>query len=293
MKFLLDEKIQKVQKFYDEDVLNYVEMYKSDYDGYPANAIRLEMITKRLLENNAKNVIDVGCGTGITMLRLLKEGMKCKGFDFSKEMRKYSQDLLEKEGYDRDLIKSGDIQEKELIFNEKFDSAIALGVFPNVLDDTKCLLNMKQYLNKNGKVYIVFRNDLFSTFTLNKYSIEFFLEKVINFKSIPPQDSEKVRQFYHDVLKEDKKIIREEGKIHDSEILAKFANPLTIEEDLFKPCGFKVDNLLWYHFHGLPPIFEEKNPDLFKKMSLELEDPYSWKGYLMASAFVVEATKID
>jgi len=75
--------------------------------------------------------------------------------------------------------------------------------------------------------------------------------------------------------------------------LAKFSNPLSIKENLFEPSGFSVDNIHFYHYHALPPIFEEKYPEQFKELSLKLEKPNSWKGYLMASTYMVEATMVN
>jgi hypothetical protein len=68
---------------------------------------------------------------------------------------------------------------------------------------------------------------------------------------------------------------------------------LTIEDEIFKPNGFSVNKIHFYHYHALPPIFENKYPGLFQELSLRLEKPNDWKGYLMASAYVVEAIKND
>ena len=84
---------------------------------------------------------------------------------------------------------------------------------------------------------------------------------------------------------------RKDGRISYNEILARFRNPLTIEEDLFKPLKMKVDRIHFYHFHALPPIFEKKYPEIFRKFSKKMEKSDSWKGYFLSSAFVVEASK--
>jgi 2-polyprenyl-3-methyl-5-hydroxy-6-metoxy-1,4-benzoquinol methylase len=48
--------------------------------------IRLNIVLKRLRENKIKSILDVGCGSCSPMRKLLKEGFKVTGFDFSKEM---------------------------------------------------------------------------------------------------------------------------------------------------------------------------------------------------------------
>jgi len=282
-----------VSKYYDQEASDYIHMYEQGYLEYPANAIRHEIVTKKLLENNVKHVLDAGCGTCGPLIRFLKEGMKCKGFDFSTEMVNSGKKELQKDGFDPNLISVADLENEASLPNEKFDAAVALGVFPHIPNEKKALLNMKNILNDNGKVYIEFRNDLFSVFTLNKYSVDFFLNRVIDLQSLSDNLKEEAVKFYSDLLKADKNIDKKEGKIHYTEILAKFKNPLTITKELFEPCGFVVNDILFYHYHVLPPAFQNKNPKLFRELSLKLEDPHDWKGYLMASAFVIEATPVN
>jgi len=282
-----------VEKYYDQEALDYIHMYEEGYLDYPANAVRLEMVTKKLLENNVKSVLDAGCGTCGPMIRFLKDGMKSKGFDFSSEMVNSGKKELEKAGYDQNLIFVADLEKEENFPKEKFDAVVALGVFPHIPNEKKALLNMKNRLNENGKVYIEFRNDLFSTFTLNKYSVDFFLNRVINMSSLPENLKDEVVDFYSNLLNADKTVIKKEGKIHYTEILAKFKNPLTITKELFESCGFDVNDILFYHYHVLPPVFQGKNPKLFRELSLKMEDPHDWRGYFMASAFVIEAMPVN
>jgi len=281
-----------VERYYDQEASDYVHMYEKDYLSYPANVIRLEIVTKRLLENKVKSVLDVGCGTCGPMIRILKEGLQCIGFDLSRKMVKKGKQELKKAGYDPNLISVVDIESGKNLPKQKFDSVVALGVFPHIVNEKKALQNIAKLLNKKDKVYIEFRNDLFASYTLNKYSIDFFLNMVIDLKSLPNSLQNDVVKFYNKMLGADKNMVRKKGKIHYTDILAKFKNPLTISKELFQPCGFEVNDILFYHYHALPPIFEKKDPRLFKKLSLKIENPHDWRGYLMASAFVVEATKI-
>ena len=127
---------------------------------------------------------------------------------------------------------------------------------------------------------------------MNKYSLDFFLNRAIDISSLPNNASEEITQFYQERLKVDV-IPRKDGdKLFYTEIFAKFHNPLSIEEEIFKPNGFSIVNIHFYHYHSLPPIFKDKYPDLFRETSLKMEKPNDWRGYLMASAFVVEAKKI-
>lgn len=284
---------EKVKDYYDQEAKDYIKMYQEGYGEYPANLIRIKFIIERLKKNNVKTILDAGCGSCGPMIKLLKEGFDVKGFDFSKEMVKQGKKELEKSGYDPGLVFFADLEDEQNLPNETFDAIIALGVFPHILDEKKALSNMRKLLNPNGLVFIEFRNDLFAAYTLNKYSLDFFLNRVVDMNSLPKDVQDEVIDFYSERLKVDKPIKKEDGKIAYTDILAKFHNPLSIEDELFKPCGFLVVGIHFYHYHALPPVFENKYPKLFRELSLKLEKPNDWKGYLMASAYVIEAKKTD
>ena len=88
-----------VKKYYDQEAEDYIHMYKEGYLKYPANAIRLEIITKRFLDRKIKTVLDVGCGTCGPLIRFLKEGLDGKGCDFSEEMVRVGREQLEENGF--------------------------------------------------------------------------------------------------------------------------------------------------------------------------------------------------
>jgi len=282
---------KRARKYYDQEAKNYINMYKTGYEEYPANLIRLNFTIKLLKQRTFKNILDVGCGSAGPMIRLLREGFLVKGCDFSNAMVKEAKKELTKAGFSDDLIFHADI-EKKLPITDKFDAIIAYGVFPHLVNEKKALLNMKKLLNDKGELFIEFRNDLFSTFSLNKYSFDFFLNRLIDTKPLPQNIFKNIVKFYSEQLKIEKPKISKSRKILFTDILAKFHNPLTIN-NLFESNGLRIKNLHFYHYHALPPIFEKKYPAIFRKLSLALENTNDKKGYLMASAFVVEASKND
>lgn len=284
---------EKAKDYYDQEAEDYIRQYQEGYDDYPANLIRIKFIIERLKKNNVKTILDAGCGTCGPVIKFLKEGFDVKGFDFSKEMVEQGRKELKEAGYSPELISFADLEDEQNIPDEKFDAIIALGVFPHILDEKKALSNMRKLLNPNGLVFIEFRNDLFAAYTLNKYSLDFFLNRVIDLNSLNQDVRDEVINFYSERLKVDKPIKKEDGKIAYTDILAKFRNPLNIESELFCPCDFSVVDIHFYHYHVLPPIFEKKDQKLFRELSLKLEKPNDWKGYLMASAYVIEAKKTD
>lgn len=284
---------EKSKDYYDQEAEDYIKQYREGYDKYPANLVRIKLIIERLKKNNVKTILDAGCGTCGPMIKLLKEGFDVKGFDFSKRMVKQGKKELEEAGYNPELISFADLEDEQNIPDGKFDAILALGVFPHILNEKKTLSNMRKLLNPNGLVFIEFRNELFAAYTLNKYSLDFILNQVIDLNSLAQDVQDEVINFYSERLKVDKPIKKEDGKISYTDILAKFRNPLSIRDELFSPCDFSVADIHFYHYHALPPIFENKDPKLFRELSLKLEKPNDWKGYLMASAYVIEAKKTD
>jgi 2-polyprenyl-3-methyl-5-hydroxy-6-metoxy-1,4-benzoquinol methylase len=281
----------KAKDYYDQEAGNYIKQYQEGYDQYPANLIRIKFIIERLKKNGIKTILDAGCGTCGPMIKLLKEGFDVKGFDFSKDMVGQGKKELEKAGYDPELIHVADLEGGSGLSNGKFDAMLALGVFPHIVDEKKALSNMGNMLNPNGLVFIEFRNDLFSAYTLNKYSLDFFLNRVIDLNSFPREVHDEVIDFYSERLQVDKPIKEKSGKLRYEDILAKFRNPLSIGKELFEPCNLPIIDIHFYHYHALPPIFENKYPKLFREISLKMEKPNDWRGYLMASAYVIEAKK--
>ena len=284
---------QKVLAYYDQEAADYIKQYQKVYDKYPANLIRIKFIIERMKKNKVKTILDAGCGTCGPMIKLLKSGFKVKGFDFSKQMVEEGRKELKKSGYDPELIWVADLENQKGLPKEKFDAVIALGVFPHILDEKKALLNMKKMLKPGGLLFVEFRNDLFAAYTLNKYSLVFFLNRVIDLKTFPKRIRDEIINFYAERFQIDAPKKRKDGKISYTEILAKFRNPLNLGKELFVPCDFSVVDFHFYHYHALPPVFETKYPKEFRELSLQLEKINDWKGYLMASAYVVEARKIN
>ena len=53
---------------------------------------------------------------------------------------------LRNEGFDPSLISQADVEDDSSLPQEKFDSILALGVFPHLVDENKALQNLKKRL---------------------------------------------------------------------------------------------------------------------------------------------------
>lgn len=277
--------IQEKQKNDSKNFFNeHATMYRDLYDDPEKNPYSHgnKVIENRVKQLDIKSILDAGCGAGIPMIRYLKQGYQVKGVDFAEKQLDVCKEDLKKNNFDPKLVNLVDLENCKTISNEKFDCIISVGVFPHVIDSKNVLSNLQKILNPKGKVFIQFRNSLLSLFSLNQYSYSFYLENLLD-ESLPPDLRIEAEEFF-------KEKCAVEAYNYEFDILSKFDNPLTIENEIFKPLGLEVDKIHFFHYHILPPVFDKKYPDQFKKLSNAIENPNDWRGYFLASSFIIEAT---
>lgn len=292
-----------VANHYDASAANYHIQYErnslTDLSvNYPANYFRMQLLINSFVENDLKKVIEVGVGEGTPLANLLKSGIDVSGFDIGHEMVKKAKQNIKKYGGNEDQIVWGDIQDPstyvDLLRNGKFDGLIAMGVMPHVRQDEAVLKNMRVMVRPGGRVFVEFRNSLFSLFTFNRNTHDFIVNELLD--DVAPEVRSVVSDYLKNRLemeKPTKRLVHEDDSnvIGYDAILSKFHNPFEITA-LFEKCGFDDINLLWYHYHPAMPILEEENRELFRNEALKLEHNSSnWKGLFLCSAFVVEARR--
>lgn len=307
----MDNKKDLVQQHYDASAENYHLQYErnliSDVSrDYPANYFRLHLLLKSFLKNNVKRVIEVGVGEGTPLITLSKAGIDVSGFDISQAMVAKSKENFKKNKLDENKILWGDIQDpitySPLLKNGQFDALLAMGVTPHVRNDEFVIQNMRDMVKPGGRVFIEFRNKLFSLFTFNRYTYEFIMDDLL--RGVSPKLKKIIEVDLKKRLEMDKPTARLHGESahltdeiendnapgYDA-ILSKFHNPFEVL-DLFKTCGFIDSKLLWYHYHPAMPFLNDMDKELFRDEALKLEhDTSGWKGLFLCSAFVVEAVK--
>jgi len=298
-----------VAKYYDASAENYHLQYErnliSDISrDYPANYFRLHQLINSFAQNNVRKVIEVGVGEGTPLVTLSKAGMDVSGFDISHKMVEKARTNFAENGLSPENIIFGDIQDpitySPLLKAGQFDALLAMGVLPHVRNEEFVLKNMKNLVKPNGRVFIEFRNKLFSLFTFNRYTYEFIMEDLL--EGVSPQLKSIVSKNLRDRLQMNLPTPRKTGEsanLIDSSadgevlgydaILSKFHNPFEMV-DLFEKIGFKESKLHWYHYHPAMPNLSKENPHLFRDEALKLEHNNSnWKGMFLCSAFVIEA----
>ena len=156
--------------------------------------------------------------------------------------------------------------------NSNEDGLLAMGVMPHVENDVFVLNNMRNLVKPGGRVFIEFRNSMFSLFTFNRHTHDFIMDELLS------DASPKMKEIVSEDLKKRLEMDKPTQRIVDDEtggagfdgILSKFHNPFDVQT-LFYENGFEDLNLLWYHYHPAPPYLEEKDKQLFREEAVKME----------------------
>lgn len=281
-----------LNKYYNEKV----DVYHSTYTGegrYPTAKQRLMITMDLLAQMNPKpeKILDVGCGDARAVIETTNAGYFCIGFDFSEGMVKLGKQLLTEANLSEDLIKTGDIYKIPYKDNH-FDTLLCLGVVENLPNYSDIFSEFRRVLKPRGRIIISLDNHLFSLFTFNKHTIQFYKE-LFDSISLPKNIRDKVlKEFGHWFHVENvKQIARpiEDVQINKEGIKIPKYNALNVHEG-FNQLGFQIEKLRYYHYHPIPPRFEKDHPDLFRSFAEALETPQDdWRGGILCNQMLIQA----
>ena len=162
-----------------------------------------------------------------------------------------------------------------------------MGAFYYSKNVNKTILNQKKKLKKNGRLIFSARNKLFDIATLNNYTKK-FLDEIYEVKSLK-KDWKKKYEYLTKNFSDRKRYKLK--NVDEKRIINLPHNPLTITSEMAK-LGLRVEGIYFYHFHPLPPVFENFDQLYYKKISWKMENPTDWRGFLLASCLVVDCKKI-
>jgi hypothetical protein len=168
------------------------------------------------------------------------------------------------------------------------DDAIAFGVLPHVANDMLMLSNLRMIVGGKGKVFVEFRNKLFSLFSMNRHTYEFVIDDLL--APVDPQLREATAAELRARLAMDvPPRPKADAGISYEGIRAKFHNPFELQ-DVFDRAGFRNIRLHWYHYHPGLPFLEQATGALWREEAFKLEHETSgWRGYFLCSSGVIEA----
>ncbi len=297
----LDEVEQTVRDCYSTWSESYYRDYYQSEHAYPP--IHTKIVREELIKADVTSVIDAGCGPA-SMLRDLHDlNLERSGFDLTPEMVDEAKSILAAQGVPDTNIWTGSILDP-LSFRKagkSYDAALCFGVLPHIEieKDGAALKNLVSAVHSGGLILVEARNKLFSLFTLNRYTRDFFREILIDdnilLSNNDPSEADALKASLSSIDKMfrlDLPPIRkgQDGDPGYDEVLSRTHNPFEMRT-LAEQLGLVDIEILFYHYHALPPMLEASIPKTFRASSLELESPRDWRGHFLASAFILKATK--
>jgi SAM-dependent methyltransferase len=286
-----------VAKCYASWADSYYRDYYESGSAYPP--VHQALVRQVLDTAGARCVLDAGCGPASMLRNLGAPGRALYGFDLTPEMVAEARRVLTDLGAPASHLWQGSATDPAAYRApadgpSAYDAAICIGVLPHVPEaqDSRVIGNLRDAVAPGGLIVLEARNQLFALFSLNRYSHEFFLRELIRDDELRAAAKDKALDRALDGLRDrfrlDLPPLRK-GKAGEpgyDEVLSRTHNPLVLR-DQFGAAGLVDIRTLFYHYHCLPPMLEAAAPALFRRHSLAMEDPGDWRGYFMASAFLM------
>jgi SAM-dependent methyltransferase len=282
----------------------YDDYYRSDA-AYPP--VHTALVRELLQRRGARTVLDAGCGPASMLRDLQLPGLDRYGFDLTPEMVVEARRVLAEQGVAPGQVWQGSVLDPGAYAppgaadRTHFDAALCFGVLPHVPPeaDSVVLANLAAAVGSGAVVACEARNMLFALFTLNRYSRELFGRELIREGELAQSAEPAERAALEAALRQldgqfrmDLPPVRKgyEGEPGYDEVLSRTHNPFILREQAVA-AGLQDVTLLFYHYHRLPPMLDGLVPGLQRRESVAMEDPLDWRGYFMASAFIVVGTK--
>lgn len=280
----------------------YQDYYKSEA-AYPP--LHTDIVRDELTHSGASSLLDAGCGPASMLRDLTDLGLDLYGFDLTPEMVVEARRVMAASDVPEARIWEGSVLDRKSfrIPPEGYSAAICFGVLPHIPPDQDALVfaNLTDAVRPGGLVMAEARNELFALFSLNRYSRDFFLHKLIDEKelraTVEPEEIEACDSAIEELnrcFRVDLPPLRR-GKFNEpgyDEVLSRTHNPFEMKA-LAEASGLVDVEILFFHYHALPPMLERLLPLTFRRRSLALESPRDWRGNFLASAFILKGRKAD
>lgn len=156
-------RIREIKRIYSDFSISYDREVKRDlhYTAY----LRLPELVINHLDSTAPEILDLGCGTGLSSLLFFKSGCRVTGIDGTRAMIERAGRLPFRKLICQDLEKS--LRVKDL----SFDAAVMIGVMEYIDDPAALLARVRGKLRRGGVFGLTVpqRSSLYSEAGLRSY----------------------------------------------------------------------------------------------------------------------------
>lgn len=255
---------------------------------YPANHFALQYVLNALADRPQPTLVEVGTGHATALEPLIRAGIEVSGFDIDPSVVPVARETMAALGRDPESVTVGDIEDPvsyaTVLRDGPYDALLALGVLPNVANESRALRNMQALVRPGGEVFVEFRNVLFSLFTSNRHTRNFIVDELL------ADVSDDLRAAVSDVL--ESRVDMDRPPLPRAGASAwRFHNPFEVAER-FASLGFVDVRPHFFHYHPAMPFLASEHPVSFRRESLRLENEASgWRGMFLCSAFLIHARR--
>lgn len=255
--------------------------------GYPANHFAWQVILSSAAQAGARDLIEVGVGSGNGVAHVVNAGLGFAGIDRDPSCVDATRAVAADLGVDPGRITVADIEDAQAVARIEgagsFDTLVALGVLPHAADEARAVHAMASLVRPGGELFIEYRNSLFSLVTFNRFTHSLVVNDLLADSS--PRTQQRVSDFISPRLDMQRPPLPTSG--HE----AAYHNPLALP-DWFRSQGFREVSVHPFHYHAAMPALEADDPVAFRAESLQMDAaPSGWKGLFLCSAFLVRAVR--
>lgn len=213
-----------------------------------------------LVPAGRRRLLDFGCGTGENVVLLAGRGHDVVGIDPVPEMVERARAQLAAAGLPPDRARVGDLGWLAGQPAGAFDAVTALNVLPYLTEDEEAAFyrEARRLTGPDGCVVVSHTNELVDLVTFNRYTVEFWRDRIIPELAEAPAEREELLGVLAAHLTRPDVPARDAGHRSERDFLRKRRiNPLDYPERLRARHGWRVEATAFTHAYPMPPQFME------------------------------------
>lgn len=285
--------LEKTAEYYDQIAGTYdeVDLKNAKSSDYPANHYRFELVKAIFERIPPGRILDAGCGTGKVLAWLITKGHDCAGTDISAGMLEGAKRNIGAVSPKMIPLIQTPLDNLSMFEDRSFDHVFCLGVLPYIPEEQEegCYRELRRVIKPKGLFITAHQNEIFDTFTFNRHTLRFFEQNLYPLlaKASPHLGLESCTKRLSSLLSSLSDVNNPDPKRSGrNRIFTRPENPIVYPEKLAR-YGFQHQEMLYYHFHALPPLLRNSDPEMVElSKALEIVNARQWQGMFMASTFV-------